>query len=261
MIYCLRETSYPKGPQHQGKQAQNLLPRGSIFNFPPKPTHARHNVVKPQCERNTSLLLLSSLLTLFNFDWCCLGIDNKMKELVPSLLLMVTAILAILAAESQAAAPSRVHLPKVLNNNAHSRHPWVVVPRGGSVSDEYDSEEYDSDDEEEEEEEEDIIIEDDEDEYDSDEEEKEDIVMVNSAVKATQKTKAKKTAAVKETVSAKLSVKKPKKPSLVKRFVPYIVRACFNPFTVMTMTKAYFASLFNLDYLAEVCDLLHMRRV
>lgn len=178
-----------------------------------------------------------------------------MKELVPALLAVLTFVLFL--PFLQAAAPlGRMHL--VSNkplNTVHDRHPWVLVPRGGSDLDEDDSD-YDSDDEEIEE---DIIIEDDEDEYDSEsEEEEEDVVMVKSAVKATQKAKSKKTEAVKKTVSAKLSVKKKKKPSLVKRYVPYIVRASLSPLTLIAMTKAYFASLFNLNYLAEVSVMMHV---
>lgn len=168
----------------------------------------------------------------------------------PLFLSVAVAILLIVCTE--AVSPNRIHgssiAPKHLSNT-HSRHAWFVILRGGSDLDE--SGEYDSDDEEEVEE--DIIIEDDEDEYDSEvEEEEEDVVMVKSAVKASQKARAKQTAAVKKTMSEKLSVKKTKKPSLVKKFVPYIVRASLSPLTLLAMTKAYFASLFNLNYLAEV---------
>jgi len=164
---------------------------------------------------------------------------------VPSLL---AATFLLFLPFMEAAAPSRIHcsMPTKPLKSLQTRQPWVLIPRGGSDSDEYDSEEV----------EEDIIIEDDEDDYDSEEDEEEDIAMVKSAVKATQNVKAKKTAAVKETLSAKLSVKKSKRPSLVKRYVPYIVRACMSPVTLIAMTKAYFASLFNLNYLVEVSSVL-----
>jgi hypothetical protein len=42
--------------------------------------------------------------------------------------------------------------------------------------------------------------------------------------------------------------------------MPYILRALLNPFTVMSMTKSYFASLFNIDYMKEeVCGTTHVR--
>ena len=167
-----------------------------------------------------------------------------MKEAVASLL--VAAFLLFLPF-MEAAVPSQ-SAPLGLStrlNMPHVRQPWILVPRGGSDDD---SDEYGSD----EEVEEDIIIEDNEDDYDSEEEEEEDTVMVKSAVKAVEKAKGKQTETAKEAVNAKLLVKKSKKPSLVKRYVPYIVRACMTPATLIAMTKAYFASLFNLNYLAEV---------
>lgn len=172
-----------------------------------------------------------------------------MKELLPFVVLVAVAIFD--AANATSSLPTNKMHGSMVNRpsttHAHSRHPWIV-PRGGS--DAGDSDEYNDRASDDEEIEEDIIIEDD-DEYDSEEEEEEDVVMVKSAVKATQKAKAKKTAAVKETVSAKLSVKKAKRPSLFKRYIPYIVRASLSPATLIAMTKAYFASLFNLNYLAE----------
>ena len=33
--------------------------------------------------------------------------------------------------------------------------------------------------------------------------------------------------------------------------IPYIVRACLNPFTVIAMTKAYWQSLFNIHYMED----------
>ena len=169
-----------------------------------------------------------------------------MKELVPSLVAATILAILLLLPGMEAASPSRIPLiPTKPLNNPTSRHPWVVVPRGGSDNN---SDEYDSEDEEVEE---DIIIEDDENDYESDDEKEEDVVMVESAVKATQKAQAKKNAEVKKTMSAKLSVRR-KKPGLIERYVPYIVRACMNPATLVAMTKAYFASLFNLNYLTEV---------
>ena len=34
--------------------------------------------------------------------------------------------------------------------------------------------------------------------------------------------------------------------------IPYLFKVMLNPFTIITMTKGYFASLFNIDYLQEV---------
>jgi hypothetical protein len=88
-----------------------------------------------------------------------------------------------------------------------------------------------------------------EDEYDMSEEEEEDLKLAQSAVRATVKQVAKEATATKKAVSSKLLAKKPKKASLMKRYVPYIVRACMSPATLLTMVKAYWASLLNLDYL------------
>ena len=136
-------------------------------------------------------------------------------------------------------------------SSLHRRQPWLLISRGGSdEDDDEDDSDVDNDDSEEFEEEDFVEIEVD-DEVEMDEDEEEDVVMVKAAMKATEKVKAKATAATKKAVSAKMATKK--RPSLVKRYVPYIIRACLNPVTVFAMTKAYFASLINLDYLAEVC--------
>ena len=34
--------------------------------------------------------------------------------------------------------------------------------------------------------------------------------------------------------------------------IPYLLKVMLNPITIVTMTKGYFASLFNIDYLQEV---------
>jgi hypothetical protein len=121
----------------------------------------------------------------------------------------------------------------------------VLMFRGGD-SDEYDDDEYDS-------------------EYDSDEEEEDEPIvttakkLATSTKSATQKKAAVKTAAMKSKVSvamASTSSSKAtvatKKRGIYKRFVPYIVRACLNPFTLVAMTKAYFVSLMDINYLKEV---------
>ena len=95
------------------------------------------------------------------------------------------------------------------------------------------------------------------DEETEDEEEEEDVKLTTAAVKATEKVRAKKTASAKSAVNAglaseasKKSVAKKKKSSFK---LPYVVSAFLNPFTVIAMTKAYWASLFNLNYITKVC--------
>lgn len=133
--------------------------------------------------------------------------------------------------------------------------------RGGATVVDDDDEEEESDEEEEEEEEE---SEDEDEMVNSDDEEEDelDATLAAAAVKSTQKAKAKaqatKASAVKSTMSAKLAAtaapkKKKSSSSLLKFFrVPYILRACLNPFTVMSMTKHFWLSLVNLDYPPKV---------
>ena len=122
--------------------------------------------------------------------------------------------------------------------------------RGGS-NDDIDEEEYDYDDE-----------------YDNDNEKAEEVepIVTNvkklaastitaTAKKAAQNTaanKAKVNAAIAKISSTKGSVKTKGSSNWYKRTVPYIIRACLNPFTVWKMTKAYFVSLMDINYLKEV---------
>ena len=78
--------------------------------------------------------------------------------------------------------------------------------------------------------------------------------LAASAVKATGKAKSKKVERAKSAVNAGLAetTKKSAKKTSRKLGLPYIVRVCLNPLTVFAMTKAYFASLFNLDYVKKV---------
>jgi hypothetical protein len=81
---------------------------------------------------------------------------------------------------------------------------------------------------------------------------------LKSAEKVQKKITAEKTTSAKSKVNEKLSAstatspkqkKKSSSSSLGKLLrVPYIVRAILNPVTLFGMTKAYWASLFNLDY-------------
>jgi len=140
----------------------------------------------------------------------------------------------------------------LLNTKSSTALPSVafLIPRGG-YADDSDSE-YDLD----------------ESEYD-DESEEEEIVPVrktklsSSAMKASSKARNSKTRASKKIVNASLSTKKrkeskpikvvvkSKKPKRRLFYIPYILKAMLNPFTVFAMTKGYFASLVNIDYLQK----------
>jgi hypothetical protein len=64
---------------------------------------------------------------------------------------------------------------------------------------------------------------------------------------------------LKKTVTAKATIPKPKLSAVKKAsssswfHVPYVIRAFLNPFTVARMTRGYWLSLFNLDFMKEVC--------
>lgn len=98
----------------------------------------------------------------------------------------------------------------------------------------------------------------------SDEEEEEEIAtpkkriskLAASSVKAADKSKSKKKSRAKSAVNEglaaetkKASPSKKKKSSKLR--IPYILKACLNPFTVFAMTRAYFGSLFNLEYIKK----------
>jgi hypothetical protein len=137
----------------------------------------------------------------------------------------------------------------------------LLVARGGATA-------VDEDDEE---------LEDEEEDFSEDEEEEEKRLEAELAVaklaaatrKKTLKKKSQKAAtkkaSVKKVLKAGLTKEKPvkkalkEKPAVTKQEkkkggilkflrLPYIVRACLNPFTVFAMTKAYWASLCNLNY-------------
>mmetsp|Transcript_16659 Transcript_16659/g.31189 ORF Transcript_16659/g.31189 Transcript_16659/m.31189 type:complete len:241 (-) Transcript_16659:143-865(-) len=134
----------------------------------------------------------------------------------------------------------------------------LVSMRGGAtvVADDDDDEEEEEEEESEDEEDEVVELDSDDEEEQEEEEEEEsktlDASLAAAALKSTKKAKAKaqlsKSSNVKKTMSSKLATPK-KKGSLLKFFrVPYIIRACLNPFTVMSMSKHYWLSLMNLDY-------------
>jgi hypothetical protein len=125
-------------------------------------------------------------------------------------------------------------------------HQLKIIPRGGD-DDEYDSEEYDSD------------------EDDSEEEEVEPIVTKTKKLASSTKNvvQTKKRKEVKSKVKVALSSSSTKSKSvssrssnssggIYKRYVPYIIRAVLNPFVLMRMTKSYFVSLCDINYLKEV---------
>lgn len=89
-----------------------------------------------------------------------------------------------------------------------------------------------------------------------------DTPLATAALKSVTKTKQvlaqQKTAILKQTVQSKLlsssnNKQKKKNPSssYYKRAIPYIIRAAMNPFTFWAMTRSYWASLFNLNYLHD----------
>lgn len=92
---------------------------------------------------------------------------------------------------------------------------------------------------------------------------------LKSAEKVQKKITAEKTTTAKSKVNEKLSVsaaaspkkhKKKSSSSLGKLLrIPYIVRAILNPVTLFGMTKAYWASLFNLDYGKEAPQATELR--
>jgi len=104
----------------------------------------------------------------------------------------------------------------------------------------------------------------DDDEYDSEHDEDEEEQIVTTTEKLATSTRAavqkKKTAAIKSKVKVAMAASSSKSKSVAKktsrgsvytRYVPYIVRACVNPFTLFAMTKAYFLSLCDINYLEE----------
>lgn len=118
-------------------------------------------------------------------------------------------------------------------------HRYLYTIRGGNDDLESDYDDYEESDEEEKQVEEEIET------------------LSASAKQVLEKAKKKKKSLVKKTVSESLSKSKKAKrssssssTSILKK-IPYIVRAFMNPFTVFAMTKGYFASLFNIDYLQE----------
>jgi hypothetical protein len=86
--------------------------------------------------------------------------------------------------------------------------------------------------------------------------------LAASTLKASTKSKTQKAAAAKEAVNVNLmsssatshtKTKKKKKSGILKMLhVPYIIGAILNPITLFKMTKGFWVSLFDLDYLKQV---------
>lgn len=69
--------------------------------------------------------------------------------------------------------------------------------------------------------------------------------------KAAIKSKVKVAMASSSSAAAVATKRSAPRVGMYRRYVPYIVRACLNPFTLIAMTKAYFVSLCDINYLKE----------
>jgi len=119
-----------------------------------------------------------------------------------------------------------------------------LIPKGGANAVEI---EYDSDEE----------VDESESEYESEseseEEEEEAATLLKSTVASTAKRQKKQKEETKSTMSAVLQKQKKKRKSMFPKIrLPYLLRACLNPFTLFSMTKTYWASLINISYLEEL---------
>jgi hypothetical protein len=98
------------------------------------------------------------------------------------------------------------------------------------------------------------------DEDDAEEEEPADSRLAKAAQEAVSKVKSRASraatqaakAAVTSTLLKSASPSKKKKTNWTRFFhIPYILKACLNPFLFIQMTRGYWASLFNIKYLDE----------
>ncbi|CAB9526952.1 expressed unknown protein [Seminavis robusta] len=131
-----------------------------------------------------------------------------------------------------------------------------VSVRGGAASTLVDSDDEEEESEDEEEEEEKVDLDEEEEEEEEIPKKKAKATLAASAVKAASKSKAKKTASVKAAIKTGLAdtptVPKKKKSGLLSILkIPYIIKASLNPMTLFAMTKAYWGSLFNLNYIKK----------
>jgi len=169
------------------------------------------------------------------------------KSAWPALLFLVSTVVAL--PSSGSFGVGRLHKTSA-TSSARKSTPQLHRVRGGAISSDgdTDSSDYDESDSE----------------YD-DEEEEEDVIVVKAkqlAASAKDAALKKKRAAIKSKVkvamaasskakAASAAAKKTSGGGLYRRYVPYIVRASLNPFTLFAMTKAYFLSLCNINYLKE----------
>eukprot|EP00581_Thalassiosira_minuscula_P007920 CAMPEP_0183712738 /NCGR_PEP_ID=MMETSP0737-20130205/7804_1 /TAXON_ID=385413 /ORGANISM="Thalassiosira miniscula, Strain CCMP1093" /LENGTH=212 /DNA_ID=CAMNT_0025941415 /DNA_START=20 /DNA_END=658 /DNA_ORIENTATION=+ len=156
-------------------------------------------------------------------------------------LLLLVAYAAAATAASTGSFGGFQRISTAASTPSHPRRTSLHQFRGGAIADSDD--EYDS-------------------EYDSDEEDEPIVVKAKKLASSTKSVaQKKKAAAVKSKVkvamaassasATKTVAKKAGGGSLYKRYVPYIIRACLNPFTLIAMTKAYFVSLCDINYLKE----------
>lgn len=215
----------------------------------------RHQSISFERRRQREVLVSGALAySLLDKSYYIRRRFRSMAPLMSASQLVQAALL--LCALSVVSVTGRAAPRSVLGQQSHRSTQSTVafLPRGGATlaaDDEYDSEEYD--------------------EYD---EESEDEREAAAALAAAAKAKAMKKAAKKAALSAstvkaaaKAKSKKSKDAVNVKLAaspsarssrsrspllkIPYIVRACLNPFTVIAMTKAYWQSLFNIHYMED----------
>jgi hypothetical protein len=164
--------------------------------------------------------------------------------------LVAAIVMVSVSADSFLAGPATAFVTKAGVRVAE--HGMVVV-RGGAattavVEDEIEFESSDEDVDESQEQEH---------EEEEEEEEEEEAALDPKLAKATQQKAATiKTKMVKQAVAAAVKPQKKKSSSSLTRMfhIPYIIKACLNPFTFIQMTRAYWSSLINLEYLAEKAD-------
>lgn len=166
---------------------------------------------------------------------------------------LLLCMLSVVSVNGRSVPRSAVSIP---SRHAIQSTPTVAfLPRGGATlaaDDEYDSEEYDEYDEESENEEEAAAALAAAAKAKAMKKAAKKAALSASTVKAAAKVKSKKS---KDAVNVKLAATSARRSSSSSRSpllkIPYIIRACLNPFTVIAMTKAYWQSLFNIKFMEE----------
>jgi len=182
-----------------------------------------------------------------------------------AILAVLSAVVAILCrstADAWMRQPQIAFAPRELQQRSSSltiiRGGASLTQQAGEAETTEDEDEEESEDDEEEVEELINSLEEEEEGESEQEEDDVDAKLAAATLLKTSKSKLKqeatKMASLKEVVNTKMAETKPvpvqKKRNVMKLLrVPYIIRACCNPFTIFSMSKAYWASLFNLDYL------------